>query len=670
MKKFFLLVGVFAVVNILTIRSQVTVGTNEAPVQGAILQVKTKGDVASGGSVNATQGIGFPRVALVTKSQLQPMYTPAEAPNLSAEVKMDHKGLVVYNVTDDEDSDLTPGLYQWDGAEWAGFAQKTPAAQITFPTDCDSITVSGDYFTGTPLNSSNYITIPLYVKKAGYYTISLFLPNPDNGYYFTTSGTFMTTGPVIITVPGAGQPKNPTPTGEQGDALTLVCNVDTAICTPHVLVQDGSHKPYFAMSCGSVTVSGVYKKGQPSSPSNNEMITLRLNVYSGAEGAAWTAKTDMIDSLWFEGSGVLGAPGTQDIVLYAYGASTNTAPKTFTITTNSQSTTATCSATVTPVISTKKIIAFGTADYGFASGAGVGGCYDMVTDTMNYGTNPNSIVKYEGFSSVVCVSHLGGYSGPITDLPTAAADLNTVTAKGTGYDIIIISYVAGISPDPIIGQRQIDSLTSFVNNGGVLIYIDQFNYNPPTTINLIQSIFGETPFANYSDGAVFFSSDINSGTGSLIKMNPGINDALSNGPFGDVRNSQWGDDTPGTTTGLLTPPFGAIVYAGATGASNGKVNVGGAQVTILRHPTKNFIWIGDGGFIAGNNVAHVYTDHPFKTQSRTINGNIYPYFPYSELYGVSSATYPQLPVCNSIFFANVMAWAITQAEQNGINSGQ
>ena len=664
MKKLFLsfLVGIFALMSTLTLKAQVTVGANEGPVPGAILQVKTTGDAVSNGNVNATQGIGFPRVALVTKDLLQPMYSAADAPHLTDAVKMEHKGLVVYNVTDDDNVDLSPGLYQWDGTQWTGFAQKTPAAVINFPTDCSTITVDGDYFTGTPLNSSNYITIPVTVVKAGYYTISA-VPKPDNGYYFSTSGTFMTTGPVLITIQGAGQPKNFTPTGSPGDALTLVCNVDTAACTPYVFVQDGSYKPYFAMSCNSVTVNGVYKKGVLPPTPNTETITLRLNVYAGAAGATWTAKTDVIDSLWFEGTGVLGAPGTQDIVLYAQGASTNTAPKTFTIITNSQSTTATCSATVVPVIGAKRIIAFGDDVYGFMSAASGVGCYSMVADPLNYGTNANSIVKYDGFSSssVVGIGHLGSYTGPIATLPTAASDWDKITAKGTGYDIIIITY-----PAQITTQLQVDSLTSFVNRGGVLIDLDQFQ--DVHDINIIQSIFGEPAFSTYANGARWIVPDF-TGTGYLIKMNP-IDDVIMNGPFGDIRyNTQWGDDS-GNTTGLFTVPFGAIVYAGATGAVTGIANVNGTQVTILRHPTKNFFWCGDSGLIAANNVSSETTNHPFKIGPRTINSVPYSSFPYQELYGLTDATHPQLPVCNSILFANVMAWAITQAEQNGINSGQ
>jgi len=661
MKKILLFAGIFTVISALTIRAQVTVGTNELPVPGAILQLKTINDAASNGNVNATQGLGLPRVALVVKDQLQPMYSASEAPNLSNVVKMNHRGLVVYNVTENADEELYPGLYQWDGKQWTGLEQKTTAAVITFPTNCNAIAVYGDYFNNSPLNSSNYITIPVNVTRAGYYTISI-VPNPDNGYYFTTSGSFMTTGPVIVTIPGAGQPKNFTPTGNPGDALTVVCNEDTAACSPYVFVEDGTHKPYFAMACGSVTVNGVYEKGILPPTPNTETITLHLNVYDGAQGAPWSAKTDVIDGLWFEGSGTLGAAGTQDIVLYAQGASTNASAKIFTITTNSQSTSATCSATVTPIIAAKRVIAYGDTGYGFMSPAGTNaiGCYAMVTDSMNYGTNPNSFVKFEGFAALEGQDHPVG-----TDYVNLPNDLASVTAKGTGYDIIIISFPAHIS-----NQSQIDSLTSFVNRGGVLIVLDQ--NQDVLDLNLINSIFGEAPFSTYADGAVWISSDLTIGTASLIRMNSNVDDMISNGPFGNVGGTQWGDDSAGSTTGLLATPRGAIVYAGATGASNNIPNVNSAQVTILRHPTKNFFWCGDGGLIASNGASTitVTTAFPFKIASRTVNSIVYPNFPFQELYGSSNTTYRKLPVCNSTLFANVMAWALKMAEENGINSGQ
>ena len=644
MKKLFLflLVGIFAVTSTLTVKAQVTVGAEESPVPGAMLQLKSRSDALSQGNANAILGVGFPRVALVVRDQLQPMYSATDAPNLLKEVKMEHTGLVVYNVTEDDNEELHPGLYQWDGTEWTGFAQSTPAAHITFPTDCDSIMVNGDYYNTTPLNSSNYITIPVTVTKTGYYTISA-VANPENGYYFSASGTFMSKGLVFVTIPGAGQPRNFTPSGNPGDALTVVCNGDTAVCTPNVFVQDATHKPYFAMSCNSVTVNGVYKKGF--TPTTDEKITLRLNVYDGAQGASWSAKTDVIDGLWFEGSGTLGAAGTQSIDLYAQGTSINTAPKTFTITTNSQSTTATCNATVTPVISGKRIIAYGDHVYGFLSPNTGAGCKSMVMDGMNYGSDPNSIVKYEGFDSVV--------DGGNGNLPDGAA-LHNVIAKGTGYDIIIIAYQGLITT-----QSQIDSLTAYVNNGGVLIDLNQelTTWN----INLINSIFGEDPITTFSAGGV----NIGATCGYLIKMNPGVNDMISNGPFGDVRGSQWGDDT-GNTCGLKTAPYGAIIYAGATAAATNIPSSTGAQVTILRHPTKNFFWCGDAGLIAANTAATVTTAFPFKVAARTINGYNYLNFPFQELYGSPN----QMNVCNSMLFANVMAWAITQAEQNGINSGQ
>jgi len=638
--------SIFALFSTLTLKAQVTIGTQEAPVQGALLQLKTIGDAASNGDVNATKGFNFPRVALVKQKQLQPMYSASEAINLSSSVKLAHKGLVVYNLTDDPNENLSVGLNYWDGEQWNSFEQKATQAKFEI-TDCSAITPNGDYFNNSPLNSSNYLTVPVNVTRPGYYTITA-VPNPTNGYYFTASGQFMATGPVTITLPGAGKPINFTPIGNAGDPIVVTLNDVTAPCTPYVFVQDGTHKPYFAMACNSTQVFGVYKKGIAVTAAN--YITMRINVYDGAQGAAWSAQTDMIDGLQFEGSGVLGAAGPQTITLYAKGIPINTASKNFTITTNSQSTTATCNVTVTPVIAAKKIVEFaylnGTS-YGLASGSVTygGGAKQFLNDRMNFGDDPNSIVKYEGFATI---NYYGG-------LPTATTLSNNFCTGANAYDIIIIDY----NETPDASQQQV--LTNYVNSGGVLIYMDQNK----TANNgaMIGAIFGET---------VATPINVASNCNYVIKINSGVNDVITNGPFGDVRTSQWGEDF-NNTAALTSVPRNAIVYSGVTNAVTGLVPaaLNNGKVTMLRHPTKNFFWCGDSGLIDAPATAAQNTDNttcPFVLGSMVYNGATYPFFPIEKQnYGNATTT---LPVCNSIIFGNVMAWALKMAEENGINSGK
>jgi len=96
---------------VLPARSQVTIGMLAPPLKGALLQLKTSDvpdDVA-----NSTKGMMYPRVALSDPNNLAPMLAGAD---LVAANKLQYKGLIVYNVT--EDANFHKGLYVWDGAKW------------------------------------------------------------------------------------------------------------------------------------------------------------------------------------------------------------------------------------------------------------------------------------------------------------------------------------------------------------------------------------------------------------------------------------------------------------------------------------------------------------------------------------------------------------------------
>jgi len=258
---------------------------------------------------------------------------------------------------------------------------------------------------------------------------------------------------------------------------------------------------------------------------------------------------------------------------------------------------------------------------------------------MNYGGNENSIVKYEGFSSLQSQQTM------------SAADVRNWTTGANPYDIIVITY--NLTPDATARGLLVD----YVNRGGVLIYLDQGVDALNTQV--VGDMFGET-----------ISNPVNIGAtcNQVIKMNAGVNDEISNGPFGDVRNGQWGEDFA-NSCGLPIVPRGAIVYASAINASTGVASTSGAQATILRHPTKNFFWCGDSGLIHGGTSTDNVTT-PFWIGARVLNGVNYPHYPVDKPNYGSQAAANRLPVCNSTLFANVMAWAVKMAEENGINSGK
>lgn len=93
--------------------AQTTIGSGLEPVKAAILDVKTQ--VADDNNVTSTiGGIVMPRVKLQNIETLEPIILNND-PDLT-ELKRLHKGLIVYNLTDNEA--FKAGLYVWKGTRW------------------------------------------------------------------------------------------------------------------------------------------------------------------------------------------------------------------------------------------------------------------------------------------------------------------------------------------------------------------------------------------------------------------------------------------------------------------------------------------------------------------------------------------------------------------------
>lgn len=110
----------------ITLRAQVTIGSTEAPVSGASLQLKEI-DGVSDGNINSYKGFGLPRVNLTDLNNLYPMFLsdPADPASLPiseyssnmASIKAEHTGLLVLNIGK-TNTDIKPGVYYWNGTAW------------------------------------------------------------------------------------------------------------------------------------------------------------------------------------------------------------------------------------------------------------------------------------------------------------------------------------------------------------------------------------------------------------------------------------------------------------------------------------------------------------------------------------------------------------------------
>lgn len=122
MKSFFLFI-----INILLpvcLSAQITIGKEELPVKGALLELKESGSFSN--NITATRGMKLPRVALTDRFLLSPMLTGSDLADLG-EAQM-HVGLTVYN-TNDLYYPYCKGVYVWDGEKWEPLTSKEKGVQ-------------------------------------------------------------------------------------------------------------------------------------------------------------------------------------------------------------------------------------------------------------------------------------------------------------------------------------------------------------------------------------------------------------------------------------------------------------------------------------------------------------------------------------------------------------
>lgn len=649
-----LLIAIFC--TSLTTNAQVTIGSGEPSVDGALLQLKDKENIVDG-TANAFKGLALPRVNLSLKNQLFPMFlkdssNPASGPSddyvaNKASIDLMHTGLIVYNLVEDEDKELCLGLNQWDGEKWNCFEKKLGNAVAELGS-CDSLTFAGIYQNEISLDASNYMTIPLHITKAGAYTLTA-MPDPSNGYYFTTSGVFLTTGYYFLSIPGAGTPKNFTPDGASGDNIKITFNSKPLnTCDPlYIKVKDSSKKPLYTMDCSSVKVKGVYKVDQALDPNTN-YIELKLNVDAAAIGATYLIETNTVDGISFKDQGLLTST-SMTIQLKGSGTPTSVDNKYMTLTSNSQKSVTTCNATVVVVIPKKKMLVLGYVDaYGWVPGIPGRGSYEVLTSPNNFGQNENSIVKTEGFD-IIYPAINGFPSLSQTNYILDQLTNQKVDICYIGQDI----YAGGSSAEQVLFRQ---TLIDFVNKKGVLVLFWEAN---PSSNGGAQVLFRQL-FSNPN----ITQSAVSTGAGAVYKTTA-INDEVLNGPFGDVRNKYWGEDASWAMS-IANLPSGEIdVYSWGDDYTSTADAAYLANVTGFKHKSLNLVYFGDGGFCSS-----VYS----ATSGNTQTGNTLCPFNWdpTNMFPTPKPNYgkttPVYSVYNSTIWANTLAWALKQAQFNGINT--
>lgn len=170
------------------------------------------------------------------------------------------------------------------------------------PANCSGATSAGTYIIGTPLNSSNTVTLLVNVTTIGTYNISTVA---TNGMVFSKSGAFLATGVQTLVLTGSG-----TPTGTPG-AVTIPITAGSTTCDFGVTTVAGAD---FSIDCATAVVNGTYQVGTALTATNTVDITVNVTT-----GGPYSISTLQTNGMVFSASGTFAGPGTFPITLTGSG---------------------------------------------------------------------------------------------------------------------------------------------------------------------------------------------------------------------------------------------------------------------------------------------------------------------------------------------------------------
>jgi hypothetical protein len=245
----------------------------------------------------------------------------------------------------------------------------------------------------------------------------------------------------------------------------------------------------------------------------------------------------------------------------------------------------------------------------------------LITAYTNFGTTPVSVVKTEGFTIIN-----GGES------PSEAQMYEWLI--NNPVDIVVLGF-----NNHNINATIAQYYKQFLINKGVVIAFQEGTGNLGSG-NLLRAVLGNNISISSATGA-----------GSVYQFS-NLNNEVLNGPFGDIRGKQWGEDASITICVSGFNPNDVDILSDNKDISTPAATGSGAA-TGFKHNTLNFIWFGDAGFNSYSNGSTSNIVCPF-----TIDMNNFPVAKPG--YGRGTIKYP---VYNSVLTANALAWALKQAEK-------
>jgi hypothetical protein len=345
-------------------------------------------------------------------------------------------------------------------------------AQYTFggaPNACTNPTIKGNYYAKAALGISNTVAISVNVTKAGTYSITT---STINGYKFSGSGTFTSTGAQTITLTGSG-----TPALAETDVFGLsgsgsLCSFNIPVTTAPVAVFTLSGAPN---ACTNFVVAGTYGIGTQLTTGNT--VVLNVNVTSLG---TYTVSSNLQNGFSFSTSGTFTTTGPQSITLSGSGTPIDSVLTAFTVTVGAS----TCSFSINVVAAAPPCSSLPANQFTMYNSDG--------TLRYNIASSGNAIIinNYEvqvtdGSTASLIIDFLG------TNTPTPGTYTVGVNVTVKSPDISFISNAITwnakngnklyVSTDPVTGGIIIQfcnvnfSATSILNPGNVYSAVGQAN---------------------------------------------------------------------------------------------------------------------------------------------------------------------------------------------------
>jgi hypothetical protein len=174
------------------------------------------------------------------------------------------------------------------------------------PNACTNAVVSGTFAAATALTAANTVVIGVYVTTVGSYSIT----TPTvNGYKFSASGTFASTGAQTITLVGSG-----TPLAGETDIFkplqgSSTCSFSIVVAPAVAFTLVGAPN-----ACTNFSVGGSYTQGIALTSNNTVQVTVNVTAIGN-----YTLSSTTVNGMTFSATGTFSILGTQAVILFGTG---------------------------------------------------------------------------------------------------------------------------------------------------------------------------------------------------------------------------------------------------------------------------------------------------------------------------------------------------------------